>query len=98
MLAPSVIPEVDTAADMLERLGNIPLNRILMHPAPGTATEEDAIALLEAVNKRRVGLVDGVVVEKAMSNNYSQVGSLLNGFVFVHVQDRVTVTLPGSDG
>ena len=49
--------------DLVERLGGIPLSRILANPAPGTATEAD---LLEA--SRRYGrlyeLVDGVLVEK----------------------------------
>ncbi len=98
MLAPSVIPEVDTAADLLERLGNIPLNRILMRAPPGTATEEDAIALLEADNKRLVELVDGVLVEKPMSNKSSQVGMLLARFLGIHLETHDTGTLLGPDG
>jgi Uma2 family endonuclease len=56
---------VPTLADALALLGDIPTERILYHPPPGTATEED---LLEA--ERRTGLapelIDGVLVEKAV--------------------------------
>lgn len=56
----------DTLADLLERLGNVPLDRIRMHPAPGTATEQDVVAALEAGEKHLCELVDRVLVEKPM--------------------------------
>ena len=31
-------PAIETLADLLERLGNVPLERIRFRPAPGTAT------------------------------------------------------------
>ena len=37
-IAPS---EIKTLADLRQRLGGIPLERIWFHPAPGTATEKD---------------------------------------------------------
>ncbi len=54
-----------TLDELVERLGGIPLSRILAHPAPGMATEAD---LLEAERRydRIYELVDGVLVEKAM--------------------------------
>lgn len=75
------IPEVDTLADLLKRLGNVPSKRILMHPAPGTATEKDALAYHEAGRKRLVELVDGVLVEKTMGTRES----LLAGVLLVHL-------------
>ncbi|HEX6987684.1 MAG TPA: hypothetical protein VF170_20055, partial [Planctomycetaceae bacterium] len=36
-------PAVETMADVIERLGGIPAERILMRPVPGTATEEDVV-------------------------------------------------------
>ena len=36
--------EIKTLADLRQRLGGIPLERIWFHPAPGTATEQDVIA------------------------------------------------------
>ncbi len=32
-----------TVADLLKRLGNIPANRVRLHPTPGTATEKDLL-------------------------------------------------------
>ena len=40
-IAPPEIPQ--TMADLWERLGRIPLERIRLRPAPGTATENDVI-------------------------------------------------------
>jgi Uma2 family endonuclease len=90
--------EADTLADLLERLGDVPLNRIRMHPAPGTATEEDVVVALEAMDKRLCELVDGVLVEKAMGTKES----LLAGFILhrLHVfLDEHDLGLPfGADG
>ncbi len=36
-------PDIKTLADLWQRLGGIPLERIWFHPAPGTATEKDVI-------------------------------------------------------
>jgi Uma2 family endonuclease len=70
--------EVDNMAEHWERLGNVPLERILMHPAPGTATAKDCLAVLESANRRLCELVDGTLVEKAMG----QREALLGGFVY----------------
>jgi len=75
------LPDVDTFAELLERLGNIPLERILMHPPPGTATEADVIAAEEAPRKRLCELVDGVLVEKAMGATESMLAVALIGYM-----------------
>jgi hypothetical protein len=62
---PSSFPADCTAADMQDRLGGIPLERIRMVPPPGTATEEDVLAVHDRTN-RLCELVDGTLVEKAM--------------------------------
>ncbi len=54
-----------TAVDLAERFGPIPMNRIVTRPAPGQATEEDAIELTER-KIRLCELVDGILVEKVM--------------------------------
>ena len=38
-------PPIVTMADLLERLGDIPPNRVRLRPAPGTATEADVVAI-----------------------------------------------------
>jgi Uma2 family endonuclease len=68
-IAPSTI---ETLADLLERLGGIPLDRIWFHPAPGTATEKDVIEA-EARENRLCELVDGTLVEKAVGFDESRV-------------------------
>lgn len=62
----SVAPGVETLADVIDRLGNVALNRILWTPRPGTATEEDVIRYVDGEPKRLVELVDGILVEKPM--------------------------------
>src|SRR5215475_87843 len=53
----------DTAAEWLHDLGDIPLERIIMDPAPGTATERDLLVFVERQN-RLCELIDGTLVEK----------------------------------
>lgn len=55
-------PKPITAADILRRLGDIPPDRVLMNPVPGTATAAD----LEQPDADLCELVDGSLVEKAM--------------------------------
>jgi len=57
--------EIDTLADLVDRLGGVPLDRIRYRPLPGTATEEDVVRIEEQEN-RLCELVDGVLVEKPM--------------------------------
>ena len=54
-----------TAAELAQRFGAIPLNRVLTTPPPGLATEADVIALEESEN-RLCELIDGVLLEKVM--------------------------------
>jgi hypothetical protein len=63
----------DTFAEFHARLGAVPLDRIWMSPAPGTATEADLLAAWTTPPHRRPELVDGALVEKF--------GSLLGGVV-----------------
>jgi Uma2 family endonuclease len=67
--------EVDNVGELIERLGGIPANRILLKPAPGKATERDLIKLLDGPNKRICELIDGVLVEKAMGFRESLLAS-----------------------
>ena len=73
-----------TAADLFRRFGPIPLRRIVMHPAPGTATEED-VTRLDDHEDRLCELVDGVLVEKAMG----WYESYLAGWILTHLNNFV---------
>jgi Uma2 family endonuclease len=65
-----------TLDDVVERLGGIPLSRILVDPALGTASEAD---LKDAARRydRLYELVDGVLVEKAMGYRESLLAGVL---------------------
>jgi Uma2 family endonuclease len=83
--------------ELVERLGGIPLSRILSHPAPGTATEADVLAA-ERQYKRLYELVDGVLVEKAMGFSESLLACALIQFLRNHVVPKNLGVVSGADG
>ncbi len=89
--------EIRTLADLLDRLGGVPLDRIRFRPAPGMATVQDVIAV-EQKEGVLCELVEGVLVEKVMGYNESSLtiylASLLAAFVIPHNLGIVT----GADG
>ncbi len=56
---------IPTAAELFRRLGDVPLDRVRMVPAPGTATEADLLKY-SAEDDTLYELVRGTLVEKAM--------------------------------
>ncbi|MCH7688523.1 MAG: Uma2 family endonuclease, partial [Planctomycetes bacterium] len=58
-------PHVWTAAELAERFGEIPLDRIRHDPLPGLATEQHVIEI-HANEKRLYELIKGVLVEKTV--------------------------------
>src|SRR3972149_8627161 len=83
-LPDAAFSNVWTVADMLEQLGNVPANRVLLVPSPGTATEQDLLNLLDHQD-RICELVDGVLVEKAMG----YIESLLAVYILRKIGDFV---------
>jgi len=75
-----------TLADLVHELGDIPLDRILVHPPPGTATEADVLHKID-VEKRSCELVNGTLVEKPMGWYESLLAMLLG-------QEVLNFTLP----
>ncbi len=75
-------------SELLDRLGDIPPQRIWLNPRPGTATEQDVIQA-EARCNRLCELIDGTLVEKAMGFYESRVGLALCFFLeaFLDVHD-----------
>lgn len=55
-----------SVAELLHRVGDVPMERIVFDPTPGTATIADVERLCDGDENRRCELVDGVLVEKAM--------------------------------
>jgi Uma2 family endonuclease len=91
----STVPPVafDNFGELLERLGNVPPERICLRPPPGQATERDLLLALER-DKRRYELVDRTLVEKGMGFNESFLAAEIIAEVrtFARQQDLGIVT------
>ena len=82
-------------SDLLERLGDIPPERIRLRPAPGTATEEDALQA-EARYHRLCELIDGTLVEKTVGFYESRLAAVLLYFIESYSQQNdLGFVLPG---
>jgi Uma2 family endonuclease len=91
------LAEPQTLADLWERLGRVPLERIRLHPAPGTATEDDVIRIDKHEN-RLCELVDGTLVEKPMGAEESNVAWVIGSLIFAFLIQNDLGTCVGSDG
>jgi Uma2 family endonuclease len=89
------LPNVVNVRDLIAHLGDIPPERIRMHPLPGTATEKDLLRLLER-DKILCELIDGVLVEKAVGAREGGVsGVILHKIESFLDEHDVGATLPG---
>ncbi len=79
---------VETLAGLLNRLQDIPAERVRMRPYPGTATEQDVIEAVESKYGRACELVDGVLVEKAMGYYESRLAFVLIGFLDSYLREH----------
>jgi Uma2 family endonuclease len=84
-------------AELMERLGSIPPNRIRLSPPPGTATERDVLVRPGGV-KRLCELVDGVLVEKVMGYYESLLAGLLIGYLREFLQQHDLGIVLGEGG
>ncbi len=66
-----------TLADTLSDLGGIAADRVLMHPAPGSATIDDHVAAARSNPSTRFELVDGTLIEKVMGYRQSLLAAVL---------------------
>jgi Uma2 family endonuclease len=83
---------VSTVADLVERLGGVSLERIRMHPAPGTATEEDVVRF------KCCELLGGVIVEIAMGWEESIWESILGEFLGAYLHENRIAVVAGAGG
>ncbi len=86
-----------TLADLLERFGPIPAARIRSDPPPGTATEDDVIAL-EVRGNRLFELVDGVLLEKTVGLYESILALRLAQFLQAFLAQHALGIVAGADG
>lgn len=89
---------IETLADLLDRLGNVPLERIRFRPYPGTATEADVRAALQGPHERLCELVEGVLVEKAMGYRESALAVFVIMMLEAFVRPRNLGMVTGADG
>jgi Uma2 family endonuclease len=90
-------PRINTLADLLDRLGGVPLDRIRFHPSPGMATIQDVIDIEEREGKL-CELVKGVLVEKTMGFEESVLAVLLGGLLNAFVIPRNLGVVTGEAG
>ena len=87
-----------TVADLVRELGDIPANRILLHPAPGTATEADLLRALDGDNKVLCELVSKTLVEKPMGYHESRIAIIIIGYLFEYVNKHDCGFITGEAG
>jgi Uma2 family endonuclease len=88
----------ENLAELLERLGDVPLARIRTQPPPGTATEKDVLAARDALDKRLCELVDGVLVEKTVGAEESVFAMAIGQLLLNFVRSRNLGVVLGPDG
>ncbi len=97
MIAVATSTETLTVAELLEQLGGVPPERVLVRPAPGLATEQDMIRLRDR-ERRLCELVDGVLVEKPMGCYESCVTVALIQFLGTFLETHDLGVVAGPDG
>ena len=90
-------PQLRNLAELIDRLGGVPLERVRLHPWPGTATVEDVVRI-DDHEDRLCELIDGVLVEKAMGFQESQIAVILIRLVGDFVAKHDLGVLTGEAG
>jgi len=93
-----VATESETVAELIDRLGGVPAERIRLKPAPGTATEDDVIRWLDGPNKRLFELIDGVLVEKAVGMREAILAAWLGHRLSEYCDQTGAGIIAGADG
>src|ERR1700689_4502239 len=95
LASPIPIPRLQkfaNAAEWHHALGDVPLERIIIDPPPGAATEADLLRFVER-DKRLCELIDGTLVEKAVGFWEGQIAArliiILGTFADAHDLDSV---------
>jgi len=86
-----------TAADLVQRFGAIPLRRVRHDPAPGTATEDDVVAIHDRED-RLYELVDRTLVEKTVGTYESYLAMMLGRMLGNFIVDHNLGVVLGPDG
>jgi Uma2 family endonuclease len=92
-----ISPSIKTLADLLDRLGGVPLERIRFRPSIGGATVQDVIDIQQQEGKL-CELVDGVLLEKVMGFAQSALACFLIEVLRAFVVPRNLGIVTGPDG
>lgn len=87
----------ETAAELVRRLGDIPLERICFQPPPGQANERTLQAALRR-SDRLYELVDGTLVEKAMGLCESMIALMISRKIGNFAEEHDLGIPAGADG
>lgn len=87
----------DTIGELLQRLGDIPAERVLWSPLPGTAKERDLLRLLDHHN-RLCELIDGTLVEKPMGQAESSLAMWIGIYIGIYLESHPIGQIYGTDG
>jgi Uma2 family endonuclease len=88
-----------TLAELWDRLGNVPLDRIRLDPRPGTATRGDLLGLVERRGRDRYcELVAGTVVEKVVGRYESTLAMWLGVFLGDYLRAHPIGQMTAPDG
>jgi|GEM_PF-5240877 len=83
--------------EVQERLGHVPLSRIVTDPAPGTATVQDLLD--SSITKGRLcELVDGILVEKPTGFNDDRIGTRLIHLIASYLDTNNIGEVAGAQG
>ena len=91
------VPADWNVADLQNRLGGIPLNRICLIPPPGCAVEDDVIRLQDHEH-RLCELQEGILVEKVMGWYESLLAGLIVTRINVYLESHNLGKVLGPDG
>jgi len=93
---PASAQAIRNVAELLHELGDIPPERVLMNPPPGTATEADLLRKVEAEDKL-CELVEGTLVEKPVGYREAKLAALLVHHLMSFVLPRKLGAVSGPD-
>lgn len=91
-----VLKNAKNLRDVLERLGEVPPERVRLYPYPGTATEKDLLHVLEHENVP-CELIDGILVEKSMGAKESFLAMELGFWIRLYLRDNPLGVILGPD-
>src|SRR2546423_11406029 len=90
-------PRYRNMAEFLHDLGDVPPERVVFDPLPGSATEADLLHLCD-VEKRLCELIDSTLVEKPMGYVESLIAAALTEFLRSHARRRKLGVVAGEAG